>query len=370
MKKIAITLNSLWNIYNFRLPLIADIVKSGYEILVIAPKDTDDDKLKELGYEFIELKKLSRKGTNPFKDLALISELKQIYKANNVDLVLHFTIKPNIYGSIAANQLGIPSIAVVTGLGYTFLSTGISSKAAKLLYRYAFKRNNLTIFQNYDDQKLFIESGLVSKQKSDVVLGSGIDMQRFNNKNINYTRKNKILFVGRLLFDKGIRELLEGFQSTKDALPNVELNVVGDIDANNPSSLSNEDIQKYKSDNRIIFHGFSKDVRPFIEDSDVVVLPSYREGLPRTMLEAIAMARPIITTDVPGCREVIDDKINGYMIPVQDSKSLGEAITSFYNLSEEEFQQMGQHGHNMANTKFSCDVINKEYLSIISNILK
>lgn len=368
-KKIAITLNSLWNIYNFRIPLIKAIQHEGFEVVVIAPLDTNTELINNLGIEYIQLKELVRDGKNPFQELKLIQELTSVYKKNGIDMAIHFTIKPNIYGSIAASRLNIPSIAVVTGLGYSFLSTGIASKVAKKLYKFAFKKNNLTVFQNYDDRTLFINKKIVTESRSKVILGSGIDLEHFSLDQHSYAQTNKVLFVGRLLHDKGIVELLEGFNQFQKKNQQVTLQIIGDIDPKNPASITEDQKNSFESE-RIVFKGFQKDVRRFIETADVVILPSYREGLPRTMLEALAMAKPIITTDVPGCREVIDNELqNGYIVPSHNAQSICEALESFYKTTTEQRQEMGQRGLHMAKTKFSCKIVNNQFIKEIRNCL-
>ncbi len=372
MKKIAIVTNTSWNILNFRTSLIKELQKQ-YEILLVAPKDEYSEQIEVLS-PTVFLTKLSRKGTNPIKDLQLVKELKEIYKRQQVDLALHFTIKPNIYGSMAAKQARIPSIAVVTGLGYTFLSNGIAAKAAKMLYKHAFQKNNLTVFQNGDDRSLFIDLNLVQKNKSMVINGSGIDVNYFKSEKGSVEQratKNEFhfLFVGRLLNDKGVRELFGAYRTVFGGQKDVFLHIVGDIDQDNPSAITHEELKNELVDGNILYHGRQDDVKQFITQSDCVVLPSYREGLPRVMLEAISMSKPVITTDVPGCRETVVDGENGFLVQVQSVEDLGQKLKMIYELDPESRKHMGQNGRELAIQKFSSEVINQEFVNQLHKIL-
>lgn len=369
MKKIAIVTNTSWNILNFRTSLVEEL-KKHYEVILIAPKDQYSSRIQQLG-ETHFLHHLSRKGTNPVTDLKLISELKKLYKELEIDLAIHFTIKPNIYGSIAAKQAGIKSIAVVTGLGYTFLSNGLAAKAAKKLYKYAFKRNSLTVFQNVDDQKLFQELGLVPQQTSTVVDGSGIDVNEFSPKpKNNYFNQFNFLFIGRMLYDKGVKELLDAFVQKFEGNSKIVLHLVGNVDNENPSVYSEDELKEITAKHKnILFHGRIDGPSQMIADCECVVLPSYREGLPRVMLESIAMAKPIITTDTAGCREVVKNE-NGFLVPIKDSNKLGEAMSKMVLLTNEERASLGQKGRELAVERFSTEVVNQEYLARINDLLK
>lgn len=291
-----------------------------------------------------------------------------LYRAHDIDLVMHFTIKPNIYGSIAAHRAGIPSIAVVTGLGFTFLSRGIASSMARRLYRYAFRRNQLTIFQNPDDRTLFIQLKLVSEERSAVVLGSGIDTD-FYAPISPVPMAPVFVFIGRLLHDKGIRELLEGFSRYSEKYPEAKLIIVGEPDPHNPASVSDAELLRYRQQNSINFAGYQPDIRPFIRQASAVVLPSYREGVPRTLLEALSMGRPVIATDVPGCREVVIPDKNGLMVPSHDASSLARAFEEFHLLDDATKQKMGQQSRKLAEDVFSTQVVNKAYLGWIERVI-
>ena len=338
--------------------------------MIIAPEDEYSDQVKDLAPTYF-LSRLKRKGTNPLQDVLLLKELSGLYRKLTPDVILHFTIKPNIYGSIAASNVGIPSIAVVTGLGYTFLSKGIAARAAKRLYKFAFKKNDLTIFQNPDDRSLFVNSGLVEESKSSIIFGSGITMDTFQPlKRTDNKSGFHYLFIGRLLYDKGVRELIAAFLQVFKNDKSTFLHIVGDIDEGNPSAYSktelNTILQMHKN---IIYHGRVNTPNQLIANSDCVVLPSYREGLPRVMLEALAMAKPVISTDVPGCREVVEQNKNGYLVQSKHADELAEAMTTMRNLSIKEREIMGNFGRQLVKQKFSSAVINEEYVQAVKNLL-
>lgn len=366
-KKIAITINTAWNIWNFRIPMINALREAGFHVICFAPEDEYTPRLKEKGIEIYSLFALSRKGKNPVQDIMFVRELIKQYREHNIDLALHFTIKPNIYGSLAASRLKIPSISIVTGLGYSFLSDGLMSRITRKLYKYAFARNTLTIFQNPDDHKEFIKKDLVQEDKSTIILGSGIDVGKFPFHPI-IVDNHTFLFIGRLLRDKGVMELLEGFSNFARVYPKARLILVGDTDSGNPASLQEEDLATYYNHKQITFMGFQSDVKPFIIATSSVILPSYREGVPRTLLEALAIGRPVLASDVPGCREVVKEE-NGFLFEAKSVQAVTETLEKFYLLTQEEKTEMGKRSRGVAERYFSMEVINKQYLEQVKLLL-
>ncbi len=367
--KIAIVLNTAWNIYNYRLGLIRILIAKGHQVFAIAPIDDYVSTIEETGCTFIPVYQLSRKGTNPIKDWQYSRELSRIYKTYGIDLALQYTIKPNIYGSIAARKAGIKSISTVTGLGYSFLSNGLVNKIAKKLYQYAFKSCSLIAFQNRDDRQLFTSLGLCPVEKTTLIKGSGINTSYFKPMERPDKAPFTFLFVGRLLYDKGVIELLEAAKILRTKKYPVNIWLVGAIDEGNPSAITPTILEEYTSNNTVTYLGSSSDVRSIMKDADVVVLPSYREGLPRVMLESLAMAKPIITTDVAGCREVIEphDK-NGFLIPVKDKNALADAMEKMYHLSVDQRATMGNIGRQMALDIFDEKAIIQRYLDEIRQL--
>lgn len=362
MLNIGIVLNTAWNIYNFRLGLIQALISAGHNVIAFAPSDDFIGAIEATGCVFVPLEKLSRKGVNPLEDLQLVNELRKHYQTYKLDVVLHYTIKPNIYGSIAARLAGVKSIATVTGLGYSFLSTGIVNKVVKKLYAFAFKKVNIVAFQNRDDKALFEKLNLCSTKQTALINGSGIKTAFFKPVPKAKTYDNFIfLFVGRLLYDKGVAELFEAAKRLKASNKKVELWIVGGIDEGNPSAIQKEDVSVLVDSGVINYIGHSNDVRSIMQEADAVVLPSYREGLPRVMLESLSMAKPVITTDAPGCKETVVDGENGYLVPAKDSNALFLAMVKMLEKTPEERQEMGAKGREMALERFDEQAIIKTY---------
>jgi glycosyltransferase involved in cell wall biosynthesis len=369
-KKIGIVLNTAWNIHNFRLGLIRALIQEGYKVVAIAPEDEFVSSVTETGAQFVPLQHLSRKGVNPFKDWMLYRELYQIFKQHQLDAVLLYTIKPNIYGNWAAKKLGIPSIATVTGLGYSFMQEGIVHQVVKLLYRSAFRKAKRVAFQNSDDKALFEELSLCVPNQTMLIKGSGINTSYFQPMPKAKAETDFVfLFVGRLLYDKGVRELLQAAEKLQAARENTTFWIVGGIDEGNPSAIQKDLLDYYEQQGAIKYLGQSSDVRSIMREADVVVLPSYREGLPRVMLESLAMGKPIITTDAAGCRETIRDGENGFCIPVRDDRALFEALVKMRDLSAEQRQAMGAVGRTMALEEFDEQIIVGHYLKELAVLL-
>lgn len=367
---IGIVLNTAWNIYNFRLGLVKAFLAAGHQVYAIAPVDDFVSEIEATGCTFIPVHNLSRKGMNPVQDLRFGYELYKIYKSKELDVVLHYTIKPNIYGCLAAGRAGVKSISTVTGLGYSFLKEGMINKIANQLYQTAFKSGTRVAFQNRDDKKLFEDLSLCASNKTTLIKGSGINTTHFKPMPKKQTYEKLIyLFVGRLLYDKGVTELFEAAQEFKRKCPETEIWVVGAIDDGNPSAVAKADVEAQEANGTIRYWGVSKDVRSIMQEADVVVLPSYREGLPRVMLESLAMGKPIITTDTAGCRETIQDTKNGFIVPVKDAKALADAMLRMYELTDEARQNMGKVGREMALKEFDEQAIIKRYFEEIEVML-
>jgi glycosyltransferase involved in cell wall biosynthesis len=241
------------------------------------------------------------------------------------------------------------------------------------LYRFALAKAARTIFQNQDDRQLFVAEKLVAEAQTMLIRGSGINTELFAPCPKATEHKNTFifLFVGRLLYDKGIREFLQAAEQLKKSNPDdCQCWIVGALDTQNPSALAPEELQKYTQNNTVTYFGSTDNVKDFIANADAVVLPSYREGLPRVMLEALAMARPIITTDAPGCRDTIEDGKNGFRIPPQNAQALAQAMRQLLQADEETRQNMGRHGREMAETLFDQNVIINQYLQLIAEVKK
>lgn len=369
MATIGMVLNTAWNIYNFRLGLVKALLAAGYRVVAIAPTDAYVPQIEATGATFVPLERLSRKGVNPLQDLQLTNELARIFKAEQLDAVLLYTIKPNIYGAWAARRVGIPSISTITGLGYAFMQGGLVHQVVKRLYRSAFKGSHRVAFQNRDDKALFEELRLVAPEKTMLIKGSGINTSYFQPGPPAQPQEDFIfLFVGRLLYDKGIRELLLAAERLQAARPKTQFWVVGAIDEGNPSAVKAELVQRYHEQGAIHYWGTSDAVRERIREADVVVLPSYREGLPRVMLESLSMAKPVVTTDVAGCRETVEDGHNGYLVPAKDTDGLFEALLKMRDLPEAERARMGAAGRALALQEFDERIIVQHYLDLLEGL--
>ncbi|MDG1716704.1 MAG: glycosyltransferase family 4 protein [Saprospiraceae bacterium] len=365
--RIAVFANSDWNLYNYRQALIKSLLQDGYQVVAMAPGSTYKKNIEDLGCSFVEVNNISRKSTNPLKDLRLIWELSQIYKSEKIDLVLCFTIKPNIYGAFGTLFSSTKVISTITGLGYSFLKGGPISFISNVLYKLAFKISDGVVFQNSDDLELFTNLGIVDINKTKLIRGSGIDVDYFQRSSKNVSNNFELLFVGRLLLDKGVLELLEAFSKVLQSDSEIVLTLVGGIDHGNPASIDEEIIAKYESEN-IRFVGHQANVKNYIEVSDAVILPSYREGLPRVLLEAMSMSKPIIATNVAGCREVVNHDSNGYLVESKNICSLEDAILKMINLDNVERLRMGEIGRELVELYFSDKVVTNGFLELMEEV--
>lgn len=371
-QRIAIVANTTWNIYNFRINVIEKLLTEKFEVTVIAPIDKYIHYKKQFPeVNHIPLKKLNRDSINPWKDIKLTYELYNIYKRIQPDIVLHYTVKPNIFGGIATRLNRIPSIAVVTGLGYAFIHNGYIKKVTKLLYRYTAKFHNKIIFENIDDRSLFVQERLITKEQSISIKGCGVD-SRFFTPYPNGVKKDKttFTFIGRLIYDKGINEFIKAAKIIRNRYGDkVIFWLVGEIDNRNPAAVNNEDLMTWVREKVVIYHGSTDDVRKYIAASDCIVLPSYREAIARSITEGMAMEKPVITTETAGCREAVDHGINGYLVPVRDAVGLAKAMDQFINLSYEDRHAMGVHGRAKVLREFDDQLIAQQITAIVKEIL-
>ncbi|MGL4364763.1 MAG: glycosyltransferase family 4 protein, partial [Bacteroidales bacterium] len=341
MKTIALVGNTAWGMFNFRGKLIEALVNIGFKVLVIAPFDKEfSSKIEHLGANFIPIG-IDAKGTNPLNDIRLLLHLKRVYKSNKVDFIFHYTIKPNIYGGFAARLCNIPHIAVTTGLGYTFVNNNWISKISKQLYKYSFRFAKEVWFLNNDDKTEFLKYKIVTPLKAKVIKGEGIDLNRFTLDSTNTIDPPRFLLIARMLWDKGIQEFIKAAEIIHQDYPNAQFQLLGFVGVDNPSAISQTQIDEWVSKGIVNYLGGTNDVRPFIQKASCVVLPSYREGIPFTLLEACALGKPIITTNSVGCREVIEDNTTGFMCEIKNVESLANAMLKIIHLSPEEYIKMG-----------------------------
>ena len=369
MKKLLLVANTSWSMIKFRYSLMKTLVQNGYDVYVIAPYDEYFQEIKNIGCNYYDIK-MDNKGSNPIKDIKLIYDLYKLYKQIRPDLIFHYTIKPNIYGSIAAKLGGFKCISVIPGLGYTFINNNLTAKIAKILYKIALKIPLQVWFINEDDKNEFINRKLVNKDKVKVIPGEGVNTKKFKpikiEKNDNIF---KFLFIGRMLEDKGVYEYIEAGEILLKKYNNFEIGLLGYLGVDNPKAISKKRMNEFTKKSYIKYYGSSDDVRSFITQSDCIVLPSYREGISMTLMEAASMEKPLIATNVPGCKNLIDDGINGFLCKVKDSKDLAEKMEKILNLTEDERIKMGKAGREKIIREFDEKIVINKYLVTIEKIL-
>jgi len=362
--RVAIVINTSWNIFNYRKGIIDALQKNGCEVIAIAPRDEYSTKLQELGCLHVPVK-MDNRGMNPFLDLLLFFRFLIIYKKYKPDYILHFTIKPNIYGTLAARIIGIPCISNVSGLGTVFIREGFIQKFVKQLYKFTFQFPKRVFFQNDDDRQLFLKHDLISEAKTDLLPGSGINIKNYHPLPYLKHQPFRFLLIARLLIDKGIKEYALASQILKEKGLNFEAQLIGFFDGKGKYTISEEDLYKWESNGFIRFLGESKDVKINIAEVDCVVLPSYREGTPRSLLEAMAIGKPIITTEVAGCKEVLLEGQNGLFCEVKNIVSLANSMERMMLLSEKELNNMGKKGREIVENKFDERIVIEKYFKEI-----
>jgi glycosyltransferase involved in cell wall biosynthesis len=309
------------------------------------------------------------KGSNPFNDLALVWKLYTIYQREELDVVLHYTIKPNIYGSIAAKLAGIPSINNVTGLGTVFIRHNLTAKIAHHLYRWAFNFPETVFFQNEDDRKLFVDKKLVRPEITDVLPGSGVDLTRFAPSEFKKNDVFTFLVISRVLYDKGILEYIEAIRRLRAQGVRAKFQLLGKIETARGLGVPREQISEWVREGLIEYLGTVSDVIPVIERADCVILPSYREGTPRTLLEAASLGKPIIATDVPGCRDTVEHGFNGFLCKVKDPQDLADKMRQIMHLSDHRLRQMGSNSRQLAVERFDQNIVIGKYQRALYSLL-
>lgn len=343
-------------------------LEAGHSITVLAPPDESIIEIERLGCVFIPLA-MNVKSLNPLDDLKLLRVFRSIFRLEKPDVVLSYTIKNNIFGAMAATSCRIPFIPNVTGLGTAFLSGGILQTLAERLYRQAFARLPVVFFQNEDDRDLFLRRGLIRNNQAQILPGSGINLSYFSPVNFPTSDAPPVfLMIARVLRDKGVVEFVEAARTVKRAHPEAVFQLLGATDAENRSAIGPATVRQWGEEGDIHYLGTTKDVRPAIAAAHCVVLPSYREGAPRTLIEAAAMARPIIATDVPGCRSVVDDRKTGFLCQPQNSASLAHVCIQFLELSHNAKLAMGIAGRTKMECEFDEGIIVEAYREAIANV--
>ncbi len=362
---LVVCANSAWNLLNFRGPLIAGLIKAGYRIVAAAAPDGSESRLLELGAEFHPLP-VDPAGRNPFADVRLLAALSELLRRERPAALLTFTVKPNIFGGLAARFSRTPVVATVSGLGSAFLGGGAVARLVERLYRLSLARAKAVFFQNDDDRDLFVERKLVRPDQVRRVAGSGVDLDRFAVVSLPAAETPVFLFVGRLLRDKGLFELIEAARLLRKRGVAAEVRLVGPQAVENPSAVTTAEVARWTADGLVTYLGPADDVRPAIAAADCLILPSYREGLPRSLLEGAAMGRPLIATDVSGCRDVVDHGFNGYLSAARSAPALAAAMADMCALSPTERRVMGERSRAKVEQEFSVQRVIGTYLAEIS----
>ena len=363
-KTVFILTNNSVGLYRFRKEVMLDLLAKGYKVFVASPNDGFIEELKALDVTYINTP-ISRRGANPFRDYALYKQYCALLKEIQPDIVLTYTIKPNIYGNLAARKLNIPVISTVTGLGDAFFCKGIVSWIVKFLCRCAFRKTLCIMFQNIEDEKILRNVGIIKNQRVLQVPGSGVNIDEHNV--LKYPEESKInfLYIGRILRSKGIGQLISATRKLKLEYPDAF--TVGLIGFNE-GDIS-EEFDQAIQEGIISYAGFQNDIIPFIQDAHCVVLPSYKEGMSNVLLEAAACGRPLITTNVSGCREIVDDEVNGFLCEAQDIESLYNAMKRFIGLPQKQKIEMGQASRQKVVASFDRRLVVKAMVDEIANIL-
>jgi glycosyltransferase involved in cell wall biosynthesis len=366
-KKIAVVGASPLSLINFRGALLKSLGDKAEQVVAMASEASADEValIEKVADRYLDYP-VARNGLNPLMDLLTLWSLKRIFTAEKPEIVFAYTIKPIIWGGLAARMSRVPNFfALVTGLGFAFQSGGVLKnilvKVVSSLYRIALKNAKGVIFQNVDNMNTFIRLGIVGKEKCHIVNGSGVDLSHFSVEPL--PTNPKFLLIARLLADKGIREYCKAAALVKQQYPNVEFHLLGPEDPS-PNAISVNELQEWINQGILNYHGVASDVRPFIKSCSIFVLPSYHEGMPRTVLEAMAMGRPILTTNVPGCRDTVIDGVNGWLVEKADVDQLAERMMWFIQ-HPESWQKMGAEAHKMAIDNFDVKKVNAEIIEIL-----
>ncbi|NLM44845.1 MAG: glycosyltransferase family 4 protein [Clostridiales bacterium] len=366
-KRVLILANNAVGLYNFRFELICELFKQGLEVHFAVPETIEDKKVQliiDAGAKYLHTP-LNRRGTNPFEDLKLIMQYKKVMKTINPDVVLTFTIKPNIYGTYVASKFNKPVIMNVTGIGSSLVS-GNLKKVVKNLYKHACEKADIVFFENEDNRCFFIHNKIVNYKKTVLLPGAGVNINKYRPVEKRYkSDKIKFLFIGRIMKEKGIEEYLEAANNITKKYTNTEFQILGPFEEKQYETL----ILKNKNSN-IKYLGVSDDVRNEIKEIDCIVHPSYHEGMSNVLLEGAAMGKPLIASNIPGCKEIIEDGHNGYLFQVKSVKSLEEKLEKFINLNDHAKELMGKNSRNKVLKEFDRKIVIDKYIKAINTVLK
>ncbi len=372
-KTILLFANTAWYLYNFRLQLAKDLRSAGYRVVLASPYDEYAGRIQDEGFEWVGIE-ISRKGVNPFREMAGFFRVLKAYRSVRPDLCHHFTIKPALFGSAAARLLGVNAVLnAITGLGYLFMHASMKNRITRFfilpLLRFALRHpNSIVIFQNESDQIEYHRAGLIQIEDSVVIPGSGVDPSRFL-PDQSLPEKLQIVLIARMLRDKGVVEYVEAVRILRGRGYNGKALLVGGLDDGNPSAITREEILQWEREGVIQWLDHQDDIPSILAESCVVVLPSYREGLSRVLVEAAAASRPIVAADVPGCREIVRHGVNGFLVPLKNVEKLAGSIDILLK-DRELAERFGRAGRDLVIQNFSSAIINSRTIELYSKLLK
>ena len=365
--KIAFVGNSALTMMNFRKGLMSALVNAGYDVTMIAPQDGELTPIEGTGIHFIPIT-VDCKGTNPKNDYNLYRELKNIYRDRHFDFVFHYTIKPVIYGSMAAGVCGIRHISVVTGLGYTFIKRNWLFRVSCMLHKLALRKAEAVWFLNREDCDVFVSLRLVSRAKAHVIPGEGVNTEFFRSTR-PMPEQASFIYIGRMLRYKGVELFVRAAEVLRKEYPAARWKLLGPFAPDDPSCIDAQEVENWVHRGLVEYMGVAKDIRPYLEQVSCCVLPSYfREGVPRSLMEAASMERVIITTNSVGCREVVRDGVNGIMCNPNDLDSLIAAMRQILEMPVEKIVAMGKAGRELVLATFDERIIVNEYLQVLSSL--
>jgi glycosyltransferase involved in cell wall biosynthesis len=371
--KVLLFANTEWYLHNFRLPLAREIRRRGAEVVMVSPPGPYAERLRAEGFRWLPLT-MNRRGVNPLAEWRTVRELIGIYRRERPDVAHHFTIKPVVYGSIAARAGSVPAIVnAVAGMGYVFIGDTLLARSLRPVVRATLKfalggQSTRVIVQNPDDRTLLVSAGLASAQNTRLIRGSGVDIRRFRPTEPAPARKPRVLLATRLLWDKGIGEFIEAARQLQRAGISAEFVLAGVSDSGNPSAVPQQEIERWAEEGVATALGHVEDMPGLLAGVDIVVLPSYREGLPRILLEAAASGIPIVTTDVPGCREIVEHESNGLLVPVKDAGALAAAIRRLIE-SPATRARFGASGRRRVLAEFDERIVIADTLKVYDELL-
>lgn len=366
--RVLITANAAWNLVNFRSGLIRALQDAGHEVSAAAPADAEHARvLERMGCRFHPVP-VDSKGLSPRRDFATALAYRRLLARTRLDCMLAYTAKPNIYGSLAARSLRVPVINNVSGLGAAFIAGGWLSWTLKRLYQAALSGSHLVFFQNGSDRDEFVTAGVVSGERTKLLPGSGVDLEHFQPSPAPARDGVRFLLIGRVVRDKGLMEYHGAAKLLRRSDPKLRFDILGIQDPLHPTAIPPEQLAAWEEAGDVRYLGEVPDPRPVIADADCVVLPSYREGTSKALLEAAAMAKPLVATDVPGCREVVDEGVNGFLARVRDPEDLARAMARMATLTPVERARMGAASRAKMEREFDERIVIRAYLDAVAGL--